>query len=236
MSTETFVLNAELRDDQGKGASRRLRRQGKFPAIVYGAGKEPVSITLDHNEILRYMENEAFYSSLLSLKLGGDEERVVLRDVQRHPAKPFVLHMDLQRVKKGEALRMHVPLHFVGEETCPGVKSGGVVMHNMMEVEIECLPRNLPEYIEVDVSNMDVGDSIHLSELKMPENVTLVAMIGTEDLSEEERHAMDQPVISIQHKTVEVEPEVEAAEETPAEAGEEAAGEEKGGEGEGSEE
>ncbi|HID81606.1 MAG TPA: 50S ribosomal protein L25/general stress protein Ctc [Chromatiales bacterium] len=222
MSTENYVLNAELRDDQGKGASRRLRRTGKFPAIVYGAGKEPVAITLDHNEILRYMEDEAFYSSLLSLKLGGEDERVILRDIQRHPAKPFVLHVDLLRVKKGELLRMHVPLHFMGEEDSPGVKAGGVSMHNMVEVEIECLPRNLPEYIEVDVSKLDVGDAVHLSELQMPDDVTLVAMMGADEMSEEEMHAIDQPVASIQHKLVEeVEPEPEevAAEEEAGEAG-----------------
>ena len=168
------------------------------------------------------MEDEAFYSSLLSLKLGGEDERVILRDIQRHPAKPFVLQVDLLRVKKGELLRMHVPLHFVGEEGCPGVKAGGIPMHNMVEVEIECLPRNLPEFIEVDVSKLDVGDAVHLSELQMPDDVTLVAMMGADEMSEEEMHAIDQPVASIQHKLVEeVEPEPEevAAEEEAGEAG-----------------
>lgn len=232
MSTENIVLIAEQRDEKGKGASRRLRRLGKFPAIVYGAGKEPVSITLDHNEMLKHLESEAFYSSLLSLELGGESERVVLRDIHRHPAKPFILHMDLLRVKKGEALRMHVPLHFMGEEGSPGVKAGGVPMHNMVEVEIECLPRHLPEYIEVDVSHLDVGDSVHLSDLQMPEDVTLIAMIGADEMSEEEMHAVDQPVASIQHKLVETEPEEVAAEEVDGEAetGEEPAGEEEGGE------
>jgi len=233
MSTDNIVLIAEQRDEQGKGASRRLRRLGKFPAIVYGAGKEPTPITLDHNEMLKHLESEAFYSSLLSLELGGESERVVLRDIHRHPAKPFILHMDLLRVKKGEALRMHVPLHFMGEEDSPGVKAGGVPMHNMVEVEIECLPRHLPEYIEVDVSNLDVGDSVHLSKLQMPEDVTLIAMIGADEMSEEEMHAIDQPVASIQHKLVEAEPEPEEAA-AVEEAGEgeaaEGTAEEEGGE------
>jgi len=227
MSTEDFVLNAEARDDQGKGASRRLRRAGKFPAIVYGAGKEPTPITLDHNEMLKNLENEAFYSHILNLNLGGESERVVLRDVQRHPAKPFILHIDLLRVKKGEALRMHVPLHFINEDTSPGIKAGGTAMHNLVEVEIECLPRNLPEYIEVDAGQLDVGESIHLSQIQPPEGVTLVAMMGTEDMSEEEFHAMDQSVVSIQHKVVAVEPE-EAPAEPEAEAAPEAGAEPEG--------
>ncbi len=219
MSNE-FVVNAEMREDQGKGASRRLRRAGKFPAIVYGAGKEPEPITLDHAVMLRQLENEAFYSQVLTLHIGSEEEQAVLRDLQRHPSKPFILHMDFMRIKRGETLRMNIPIHLIGGDEAPGVKEGGVLSQVVVDVEIECLPRNLPEYIEVDVSALDVGDSVHLSDLKLPEGVELVSMIGQEDQSEEDLHATDQPVASIHHKIVkeeEPEVEVEAAEGEAAE-------------------
>jgi large subunit ribosomal protein L25 len=224
MSTEDFILNAEKREEQGKGASRRLRHAGKFPGIVYGGGKNPMPITLDHNEAQRHLEHEAFYSHILTLKIGNDSEQVILRDVQRHPAKPFIQHMDLQRVKANEAIRMHVPLHLVGEDTAPGVKlEGGVFMHNAVDVEIECLPGDLPEYIEVDVSGLHVGGAIHLSEIKLPKGVKLVAMLNASELSAEELHAIDQPVASIQHKTTREEPSeaAPAAAEEPKPASEE---------------
>jgi large subunit ribosomal protein L25 len=210
----SFELNAEPRADTGKGASRRLRRTGKIPAIMYGGNKDPESLTLNHNEVIRNLENEAFYSHILTVNVGGSKTRAVLRDLQRHPSKPFVQHMDLQRVSEAEKLRMNVPLHFIGEEDAPGVKAGGMVSHEIIEVEIECLPRDLPEYVEVDVSGLDIGDSLHLSDLKMPEGAVLL------ELARGEGH--DLGVVSVHAKRVveEVEEEV-AAPEAAAEGGEE---------------
>lgn len=186
----TFELQAEPRADQGKGASRRLRRAGKLPAILYGADKEPQSITLDHNAVKLSLEHEAFYSHVLSIQLEGKTEKAILRDVQRHPCKPFILHLDLLRVSEDHAIRVHVPLHFINEETCVGVKTGGgMVSHQMVEVEVECLPRNLPEFIPVDVAALKVGDSLHLSELPLPEGVSIVALSHGPD--------HDLPVVSI---------------------------------------
>ena len=210
----SFELNAESRTDTGKGASRRLRHAGKIPAIMYGGNKDPESLTLNHNEVIRNLGNEAFYSHILTVNVGGSKTRAVLRDLQRHPSKPFVQHMDLQRVSEAEKLRMNVPLHFIGEEDAPGVKAGGMVSHEIIEVEIECLPRDLPEYVEVDVSGLDIGDSLHLSDLKMPEGAVLL------ELARGEGH--DLGVVSVHAKRVveEVEEEV-AAPEAAAEGGEE---------------
>ncbi|MCG5499919.1 50S ribosomal protein L25/general stress protein Ctc [Ectothiorhodospira lacustris] len=172
-----FELQAEPRADQGKGASRRLRRAGKLPAIVYGAGKEPVAVTLDHNTVWLSLAHEAFYSHILTLKVNGKSERVILRDLQRHPVKQMVLHMDLQRVTEDQALKVHVPLHFINEESCVGVKTGGgMLSHQAVEVEVECLPKDLPEFIEVDVADLNVGDSLHLSQIRLPEGVSIVAL------------------------------------------------------------
>lgn len=168
-----FDVAATSRSDTGKGASRRLRRQGLVPAIVYGGHKEPEMISLSHNEVLQHLENESFFSSILSLKVDDVVASVVLKDLQRHPAKPFILHMDFMRVSKDEKIRMVVPLHFLNEETSKGVKMGGNASHNINEVEISCLPKDLPEFIAVEMANMDIGDIIHLSELVMPEGVTL---------------------------------------------------------------
>ena len=209
----SFELNAEPRTDTGKGASRRLRHAGKIPAIMYGGNKDPESLILDHNEVIRSLEHEAFYSHILTIKVGGTETRAVMRDLQRHPSKPFVQHMDLQRVSESEKLRMHVPLHFLGEETAPGVKAGGMVSHEIIEVEVECLPKDLPEYIEVDVSGLNVGDSLHLSDLVMPAGATLL------ELARGEGH--DLGVVSIHAKRGTEEIEEEAAPEAAAEGGEE---------------
>ncbi len=173
----SFELQAESRTDQGKGASRRLRRAGKLPAILYGAGKEPQSISLDHNTILLNLAHEAFYSHILTVTLNGKTERVILRDLQRHPFKPVILHLDLQRVSEGEKIRMHVPLHFINEQNCVGVKlGGGMITHQLTDVEVECLPEHLPEFIEVDVASMQAGESLHLSQLQMPKGVSLVSL------------------------------------------------------------
>ena len=212
----SFELNAQSRTDTGKGASRRLRHAGKIPAIIYGGGKDPESLTLSHNEVLRNLENEAFYSHILSIKIDGKETRAILRDLQRHPSRYMVLHMDLQRVREDEKLKTSVPLHFLGEEEAPGVKAGGLVSHDLTELEVECLPKDLPEYIEVDVSALDIGDSIHLSGITVPEGVTLL------ELARGEGH--DQSVVSVHVKRV-VEEVEETVEGEVAAEGEEKAGE-----------
>ncbi len=213
-----FILNAELRDDQGKGASRRLRRTGKIPAILYGGNRETRSITLDHQVLLHQMENEAFFSSILTVKVGDETQDAILKDIQRHPAKRQVLHLDLQRVLADQEIRVTIPLHFINEEICVGVKSGGgVVAHIISEVEITCLPGNLPEYIDVDVASLELDQVINLSEVEIPEGVSLTANL----------EEYDQPVASchIAKEIVIDEPEEEEleGEEVVAEEGEEAA-------------
>jgi len=169
----SFEVNATARTVEGKGASRRLRRTGMLPGIVYGGHKDPTMISLNHNELLQHLDHEAFYSHILDLNLDGNVEKVVLKDLQRHPAKPFVLHADFQRVTAEEKIRMHVPLHFTNEATCPGVKKGGVVNHSITEVEITCLPKDLPEFIEVDMSGLELGSTVHVEELSIPAGIEL---------------------------------------------------------------
>lgn len=173
----TIELNAELRADQGKGASRRLRHTDKLPAIVYGSGIDAVNLTLTQREVRANLKNEAFYSSILNLKYNGKSEQVILRDIQHHPYKVDIMHMDFQRVDATKPLHMHVPLHFINEDKSPGVKTeGGIVSHVMIEVEIECLPKDIPEFIEVDVSGLHTNHAIHLSELKLPAGVEIRAL------------------------------------------------------------
>jgi len=174
--SNSFELEAELRNDTGKGASRRLRYAGLVPGIIYGAHKDPVMITLLHNALIHNLEQEAFYSHILSIKLGGKKEKVVLKDLQRHPSKPFVLHADFLRIDEKEAIRVHVPLHFMNEESAAGVKAGGRISHTLTDVEVSCLPKNLPEFIEVDLVAMEVGQSIHLSEINLPKGVEIPAL------------------------------------------------------------
>jgi large subunit ribosomal protein L25 len=171
--SEQFEVIAEVRRDEGKGASRRLRRTGRIPGIVYGGHQAPEMICVNHNELLQRLEAEAFYTSLIDLKIGDRSTQVVLKDLQRHPAKPFILHVDFQRVSKDEKLRMVVPIHFENEATCVGVKKRGKVSHNLTEIEITCLPADLPEYIRVDMAEMDIGDILHVSELQLPPGVEL---------------------------------------------------------------
>lgn len=175
MATD-FSLSAELRQDVGKGASRRLRQANRVPAIVYGAEKDPMAITLDHDELVHNLENEAFYSHILSLDVAGKKEKVILKDLQRHPFKLRVMHVDLQRVSAKEKIRLHVPLHFVNENQAPGVREGGLVSHQMTDIEIQCLPKDLPEFIEVDLSNLGLGDTLHLSQLVVPKGVEVYAL------------------------------------------------------------
>jgi large subunit ribosomal protein L25 len=171
--TDTIEVVAESRADGGKGASRRLRREGLVPGIVYGGHRDPEMISVGHNDLLRKLENESFYSTLLDLKLGGETAKVVLKDLQRHPAKPFILHVDFQRVSMQEKLRLTVPLHFENEATAVGVKKGGVVSHNLTEIEISCLPKDLPEFISVDMANLEIGEVVQVGGLALPEGVEL---------------------------------------------------------------
>ena len=202
--SDQFDLVAEYRTDTGKGSSRRLRHNGKVPAIVYGAGRPPRNITLDQNSLLRQAQNESFFSSILTVKVGDRTQPCILKDIQVHPAKRQVLHLDLQRIVANEKIRMDIPLHFIGIDTCPGVKlNGGAISQVISEVEVSCLPANLPEYIEVDLSNMDIDQTLHLSDLVIPEGVELL------QLAQGEEHG--QPVASCQLMRVS---EVEEDEET----------------------
>jgi len=203
---ENFEINAKVRTDIGKGASRRMRHAGVIPAIIYGAGKDPVSLSLSHNEITNSLNNESFYSHILTVNLDGKSEKAVLKDLQRHPYKPSILHLDLQRVSDTEKLSLRVPLHFINEENCVGVKQdGGKISHQMTEVEISCLPKDLPEFIEVDLGNVKTGEIVHLSSLTIPENVDLVSLAhgdlpvasvnlprGVQEEEEEEEKTEDQ--------------------------------------------
>jgi len=170
-----FEINAQARTLQGSGASRRLRRAGKVPAIIYGGAATPQAIEIDHNELLINLKKEAFHASILNIVLDGNKQQVLLRDTQRHAFRPLILHVDFQRVDATHELHIKVPLHFVNEETSPGVKlNGGLVNHVITELDVHCLPKDLPAFIEVDLSALDVGDTIHLSEIKLPKGVKLV--------------------------------------------------------------
>jgi large subunit ribosomal protein L25 len=191
-----FNLEAEVRTDIGKGASRRLGRAERVPGVVYGGGKEATSLSLEHKHLAKALESEAFYSSILTLKTGTDTDRVILKDVQRHPFKSRILHVDFQRIRADEKLHMHVPLHFIGADKAPGAKAGGLVSHIMNDVEVSCLPDNLPEYLEVDCTQMQLNDTMHLSELKLPTGVELVDLL----------HGDDRAVVSIHLPRAEEEP------------------------------
>jgi large subunit ribosomal protein L25 len=224
---EEFDLIAEFRDDKGKGASRRLRREGKVPAILYGGGRPPRNLAFDHNRVIQQLENESFYSSVLSVKVGDKEQAVILKDLQRHPAKRQILHMDLQRILEDEEIRMNVPIHFLNEDTAPGVKQeGGKVSHLMTDIEVVCLPKNLPEYLEIDIGNLQLNEMRYISDIQLPDGVEIPALAHGEEAN--------QPIVSIQIiKEVVIEEEEEGLEEAVAAgevpvAGEEA---EEGGEG-----
>lgn len=178
MSQEDFKLDATARNDLGKGASRRLRRlAGEVPGVIYGGNVAPISISVSHNELLKHLEHESFYSHIISLNVDGKAQDVILKDLQRHPAKPVVLHADFLRIDKATRLTTHVPLHFINEATSKGVKiQGGKVIHNLTQIEVSTLPHNLPEFIEVDLGNAEIGTIIHISDLKLPSGVTSVAL------------------------------------------------------------
>ena len=228
---DDFDLIADIREDQGKGASRRLRHQGKVPAIIYGAGRPPRALVFDHNRVIQQLDNESFYSSVLNIKVGEKSQAAILKDVQRHPAKPQVMHMDFQRIVEDQEIKMLVPIHFNGEDVAPGVKEGGgKVSHLITEVEVVCLPRHLPEYLDIDVSELELDEMLKLSDIQLPEGVSIPALAQGEEA--------DRSVVSIhiiKEVVIEEEDELEPGavpvegEEVEGEEGEEAEGEEPAG-------
>ena len=186
-----FDLIADFREDQGKGASRRLRREGKVPAIIYGAGRPPRSITFEHNKVVQQLENESFYSSILNVKVGEKRQAAILKDVQRHPAKRLIMHIDLQRVVEDQAIKMNVPIHYLGEQDAVGVReSGGTVTKRVNDVEVTCLPKDLPEYLELDISHLGLDEMMYLTDIKVPEGVEIVGLAQAEE-------EQAQPIVSI---------------------------------------
>jgi len=206
-----FELSVEPRAALGRTGSRRLRKAGKVPAVLYGGGEAPETMVLDHNTVSHQMNREAFFTSILTLKIGTKSQQVVVKDVQRHPVKPLIMHLDFQRIREDEEITLSVPIHFLNEVNAKGVKEqGGVVDHLLSEVEVECLPRYLPEYLEIDVTALELNQIYHLSDIKLPEGVSLVAL----------KHGHDEPVVAVNPpRQEEVDVPVEAA------AGEVAAGE-----------
>lgn len=198
----TILLEAETRKDIGKGASRRLRRlENKIPAVIYGGDKKPQSIHLLQSKVIKALENESIYSSVFGINVDGKAQQVILKDMQRHPYKPIILHMDLQRVTAKDVLVKQIPLHFINEEDSKGVKAGGIVTHTMNQVEVRCQAKNLPEFIEVDMTNVEMNGVVHLSDLKLSKGVELTIDVkdGSHDL----------PVVSIHAPKVHAEEVVE---------------------------
>ena len=181
--SDQFEVQAELREDMGKGASRRLRRHAdKVPAIIYGGGKDPQALTIIRKDLERSLENEAFYSHILEVSVAGDVQKAILKDLQRHPAKDYVMHADFLRVSDKVSIKVNVPIHFLNEDTCVGVKmQGGIVQHQATDIEVSCLPADIPEYIEVDMAAIETGQIVHLSDVSLPEGVTSVALSLGED-------------------------------------------------------
>jgi large subunit ribosomal protein L25 len=181
--SDQFELNAELRTDLGKGASRRLRRfAGMVPAIIYGGDKDPQPLSLVRKDLEKALENEAFYSHVLIVNVGKDKEKAILKDLQRHPAKNRVTHVDFMRIDDNVAIRVHVPIHFLNETTCYGVKTqGGMIQHQATDIEVQCLPANIPSFIEVDMLAVETGQIVHLSDVTLPAGVTSVALALGED-------------------------------------------------------
>jgi large subunit ribosomal protein L25 len=213
---EKFDLVADIREDSGKGASRRLRHQNKVPAIIYGAGRPPRSLTFDHNKVMHELENESFYSSVLNIKVGDKSQAAIVKDVQRHPSKPRIMHLDFQRIVEDEVIRMNVPIHLVGADIAPGVKDGGGTVSQMRnEVEVVCLPKDLPEYLDIDISELELDGLMYLTDIPLPDGVEIP------ELAQEVEQA--QPIVSI-HIIKEI--VIEDEEELEAIEGEEIEGEE----------
>ena len=198
--SEEFNLIAEMRDDQGKGASRRLRRQGKVPAVIYGAGRDPRNLMFDHNKVLRQLEDPSFYSSILNVKVGEKSRAAIVKDIQRHPSKKQIIHIDLQRIVEDEQIKMQIPIHYLGEEDAVGVKiGGGTVTKVMTELEISCLPKDLPEFLEVDISELELDQMLNVSDISLPEGVEISDIIKEQD----------QAIVSIQEIKEIIEEEIE---------------------------
>jgi large subunit ribosomal protein L25 len=181
--SDQFEINAEVREDMGKGASRRLRRLAdQVPAIIYGGKKDPQPLTLIRKDLEKALENEAFYSHVLTINVGKGKEKAILKDLQRHPARDSVMHADFLRVDDKTMVKVHVPIHFLNEDNCHGVKvEGGMIQHQATDVEVQCLPGDIPEYLEVDMLNVQTGQIVHLSEISLPEGVTSMALALGED-------------------------------------------------------
>ena len=231
---EKFDLVAEIREDQGKGASRRLRHAGKVPAIIYGAGRAPRALAFDHNKVIKQLENESFYSSILNIKVGEKSQAAIVKDIQRHPSKPRVMHIDLQRIVQDVKIKMNVPIHFLNAEDADGVKTGGGSVSQLMnDVEVTCLPKDLPEYFEVDILNLGLDEMLKLSDITLPDGVEIPQLAqGPEQ---------DSPMVSIHIiKVAVIEEEVEEGAEEEGEVEEgaegEAAAKGEGGEAEGGDE
>lgn len=176
-----FVFDATERTEQGTGASRRLRNNNVLPAILYGGEKPPMALSLSHDKLNIAQEKEAFYSQVLTLNIGGKKEQVIVKAIQRHPYKPKLLHIDFQRVLAGEELTTIVPLHFLNEEECVGVKAGGTIVHLLNDVEVKCTPEDMPEFIEVDLLKVETGHALHLSDLQLPKGITLTELTKGDD-------------------------------------------------------
>jgi len=174
--SNVFEFVAESRGQSGKSAARRARRQGSVPAVIYGGQSEPQMLVLNHNEVIKHLEHEAVYSHVLDVTVDGKTEKAILKGVQRHPAKVQILHLDFFRVNMSEAVKVHVPLHFINEATSIGGKKGGIVTHSMVDVEVLCLPSALPEYLEVDLAGLDIGETIHLSNVVLPAGIEIVVL------------------------------------------------------------
>lgn len=207
-----ILLEAQTRTDMGKGASRRLRRlENKVPAVIYGGDKKPLPIHFQHNKVIKALEAESTYSSVFDITVDGKVEHVILKALQRHPYKPVVMHMDLQRVSKTDILIKLVPVHFINEDKSPGIKAGGIITHTMTQVEVRCQAKDLPEFIEVDMSQVALDDVVHLSHLKLPKGIRL-----TVDVTD---GSHDAPVVSIHMPRVAaVEEETIESSEVPASA------------------
>ena len=198
--SEEFNLIAEMRDDQGKGASRRLRRQGKVPAVIYGAGRDPRNLMFDHNKVLHQLEDPSFYSSILNIKVGEKSRAAIVKDIQRHPSKKQIIHIDLQRIVEDEQIKMQIPIHYLGEEDAVGVKiGGGTVTKLMTELEISCLPKDLPEFLEIDISELELDQMLNVSDIPLPDGVEISDIIKEQD----------QAIVSIQEIKEIIEEDIE---------------------------
>ena len=230
MSTDTIHLNAALRSDSGKGASRRLRRQGLVPAIVYGGDKEPAKISIAHNEFIHELENDAIYTQVIELRVEDRKQEVILRDLQRHPYKNKIMHADFYRIDQNKPIKVVVPVQIENAEECVGVRQdGGVISQLVTEIEVIALPKDLPEYLLIDALELHLGDTLHMTDIKVPEGVQIVALTYLEDVEDIEHDDHNVGVLTVFKPREEViEEEAPEAPEEPEVEGEEAAAEGEG--------